>query len=87
MTTFLEDNNINYVNKNDKPTEVPQCRSVEDFFGFSVVRVYHRNRQVRDLEALTMQIRKLLQIFHLQLYRLQWPLFYKNFCEHTGLGP
>ena len=63
ITKFLDDNNIKYVNKNDNPTEVPHCRPVEDFFGLLVARVYHRNRQVRDVEALKRRIRKCLQIF------------------------
>ena len=38
--------------KEDNPTEVPQCRPVEDFFGLLATRVYHRNWVAKDVAAL-----------------------------------
>ena len=60
-TTFLSDNNIEYVKKEDNPTEVPQCRPVEDFFGLLATRVYHKNWVAKDAEHLKRRIRKCLR--------------------------
>ena len=57
-TSFLDRNNVNYVKKEDNPTEVPQCRPVEDFFGLPATRVYHRNWVAKDVAALKRRIRK-----------------------------
>ena len=52
MTTdFVDQEGANYVEKEDNPTEVPQCRPVEDFFGL-LARVYHRNWVEADVAAL-----------------------------------
>ena len=44
--------------KEDNPTEVPQRRPVEDFFGLLATRVYHRNWVTKDVPALKRRIRK-----------------------------
>ena len=59
MTTdFLDQEKANYVEKEDNPTEVSQCRPVEDFFGFLAIRVYHRNWVKTEVAALILRIRK-----------------------------
>ena len=57
-TTFLDSKHVNYVAKSDNPTEVPQCRPVEDFFGLLATWVYHRNWVAKDVAALKRRIRK-----------------------------
>ena len=42
-TSFLDSKGVNYVRKEDNPTEVLQCRPVEDFFGLLATRVYLEN--------------------------------------------
>lgn len=59
-TNFLDDNNVNYVKKEDNPTEVPQCRPIEDFFGLLAERVYRGNWEATDAEALKRRIRRCL---------------------------
>ena len=59
-TTFLDNHNINYVKKKDNPTEFPQCRPVEDFFGLLAARVYRRNWEAKDVVTLKRRIRKCL---------------------------
>ena len=39
-TDDLDANGINYVSKEDNPTEVPQCRPAKDFFGLLSTLVY-----------------------------------------------
>ena len=59
MTTDIVDQEgANYVEKEDNPTEIPQCRQVEDFLGLLATRVYHRNWVATDVAALILRIRK-----------------------------
>ena len=57
-TDFLDTNNVCYVKKADNPTEVPQCRPIEDFFGLLATRVYHQNWIAKDVPALKRRIQK-----------------------------
>ena len=54
---FLEANGVNYVPKVINPTEVPQCRPIEDFFGVLATYVYAQNWIAKDTEALKRRIR------------------------------
>ena len=56
-TTFLNNKGINFVPKEINPTEVPQCRPIEDFFGVLATHVYARNWIAGDAEALKRRIR------------------------------
>ena len=55
-TDYLDANGINYVSKEDNPTEVPQCRLVEDFFGLLSTRVNEGNWVANNVEALKQRI-------------------------------
>ena len=56
-TDYLDANGINYVSKEDNPTEVPQCRLVEDFFGLLSTRVNNEGNWVaNNVEALKQRI-------------------------------
>jgi len=55
--SFLEANGVNYVPKVINPTEVPQCRPIEDFFGVLATYVYAQNWIAKDTEALKRRIR------------------------------
>ena len=59
-TTFLDNNNINYVKKENNPSEVPQYRPIEYFFGLLAECVYRRNWEAADAEALKRRIRRCL---------------------------
>ena len=62
MTTdFLDSKGVNYVRKEDNPTEVPQCRPVEDFFGLLATRVYEGNWVAKNTEALKRRIRRCIR--------------------------
>ena len=56
-TNFLNNKGINFVPKEVNPTEVPQCRPIEDFFGVLATHVYARNWIAGDAEALKRRIR------------------------------
>ena len=47
---------INYISKEDNPTEVPQYLHVEDFSGLLATRVYEENWVTNDVEALPRRI-------------------------------
>ena len=55
--SFLEKNEIKYVPKEMNPTEVPQCRPIEDYFGVLATHVYAKNWVAKDVEALKRRIR------------------------------
>ena len=55
-TRFLESHNIHFVSKEDNPTEVPQCRPIEDFFGVLAQYVYSKNWVAKDVESLIRRI-------------------------------
>ena len=57
-TDFVDQEGVNYVEKVDNPTGIPQCRPVEDFFGLLAIRVYHRNWVETGVAALILRIRK-----------------------------
>ena len=59
-TDYLDANGINYVSKEDNPTEVPQCRPVEDFFGLLSTRAYEGNWVANNVQALKRRIRRCL---------------------------
>ena len=56
-TNFLNNKGINFEPKEVNPTEVPQCRSIENFFGVLATHVYARNWTAGDAEALKRRIR------------------------------
>ena len=49
---------VNYVAKDLNPTEIPQCRHIEDFFGVLATHVYAKNRIAKDTIALKRRIRR-----------------------------
>ena len=57
-TDFLDSKGVSYVKKQDNPTEVPQCRVIEDFFGLLATRVYYWNWVAKDVLALKRRILK-----------------------------
>jgi len=59
--SFLESKGVNFVPKDINPTEVPQCRPIEDFFGVLARYVYARNWIAKDTEALKRRIRNCIK--------------------------
>ena len=47
-TAFLDQEEVNYVEKEESPSEVPQCLPVEDFFGLLATRIHPRNWVATD---------------------------------------
>ena len=56
-TTFMNNNGIKFVPKEVNPTEVPQCRPIEDFFGVLATHVYAQNWITGYAEAVKRRIR------------------------------
>lgn len=44
---FLNDNNINFVPRDSNPTDLPQCRPIEDLFG-QLAQVVYKNNWIAD---------------------------------------
>ncbi|KAL4490738.1 hypothetical protein ABPG72_021792 [Tetrahymena utriculariae] len=56
VTTFLKKKNINFVQKNDNPANLPECRPIEDFWSILKSKVYQHNWKARDTEQLQERI-------------------------------
>ena len=48
--------NVKFVQKEDNPHNVPECRPIEDFWSILKVEVYKNNWQAKDLDALRKRI-------------------------------
>lgn len=58
---FLSDNNIPFVPKDRNPTNLPQCRPVEDFFGQLSALVYQHGWKANSIKQLKTRIKKCLK--------------------------
>ena len=58
---FLRDSGVNFVAKEDNPTETPQVRPIEDFFGVLATNVYQGDWVAKDTEALKRRIQRCLE--------------------------
>ena len=56
--SFLESDGVNYVPNDLNPTEVPQCRPIEDFFKVLASHFYRKNWLAKATEALKKRIRR-----------------------------
>jgi hypothetical protein len=54
---FLAKNNIQFVPKERNPTNLPQCRPIEDYFGQLDTLVYKDGWRAKDLDELENRIR------------------------------
>lgn len=59
--TFLERQKIPYVPKNRNPTNLPQCRPIEDFFGYLSSMVYKNNWRAKNLKQLINRIKRCIR--------------------------
>jgi len=50
VTNFLQEKGVNFVLKEDNPTNLPQARPVEDFFGHLDQLVYAKGWEAKTLE-------------------------------------
>ena len=53
---LLKDNKVNFIPKHLNPTNVPQCRPIEDFFGYLKDIVYKNGWQAQDTKQLKRKI-------------------------------
>lgn len=58
---FLNKENITFVPKEHNPTNLPQCRPVEDFFGELSSLVYNKGWRAKTTKQLKTRIRKCLR--------------------------
>ena len=54
---FLENENVHFVPKDKNPTNLPQCRPIEDFFGSLSNLVYENGWAAKNMEQLKRRIR------------------------------
>jgi hypothetical protein len=58
---YLKHNNIRYVEKYRNPTNVPQCRPIEDFFGYLTHLVYAKGWRAESIPQLKRRIKYCLK--------------------------
>ncbi|XP_055625397.1 uncharacterized protein LOC129768048 isoform X1 [Toxorhynchites rutilus septentrionalis] len=58
---YLEEKKIPFVPKDRNPTNLPQCRPIEDFFGSLSALVYKNNWRAKDTKQLTTRIRNCIR--------------------------
>jgi len=46
---YLVDNNVNFVDKNDNPVNVPECRPIENFWSILKQQVYKNNWRAKTI--------------------------------------
>ena len=61
VTNFLREKNIPFVEYNENPTNVPQCRPIEDFFGYLSQLVYKGGWKAKDTKQLKRRIKKCMK--------------------------
>ena len=52
VTSYLTDQKINFVQKEDNPDNLPECRPIEDYWGILKDKVYEHNWQAKNLDQL-----------------------------------
>ena len=61
VVQFLNADNIPFVPKSRNPTNLPQCRPIEDFFGQLAQMVYKENWKAKNVKQLQNRIRNCLR--------------------------
>ena len=52
MINYLNENNVNFVRKNDSPVNVPECRPIENFWAILKQQVYKNNWRAKNVKQL-----------------------------------
>jgi len=60
VTAYLEEENINFGQKFDNPANVPEARSIEDFWSYPKKKVYKKNWGAQNLDQLATRIKYFL---------------------------
>jgi hypothetical protein len=55
---YLIENSINHMDKVDNPANLPECRSIEDFWSILKGKVYANNWIAKDIPTLKKKIKK-----------------------------
>ena len=53
---YLNENNVNFVRKNDNPVNVPECRPIENFWAILKQQVHKNNWQAKNVKQLYQRI-------------------------------
>lgn len=61
VTEYLTNENIAFIPKRYNPTNLPQCRPIEDFFGELSYLVYKKGWKAKNIKQLKTRIRKCLK--------------------------
>ena len=72
VVSFLQGESINFVAKKDNPTNLPQARPVEDFFGYLDQLVYERGWRAQNVAQLRRRIKLCLKKVDLDVVHAVW---------------
>ena len=66
---YLTEKNIGFVPKTRNPTNLPQCRPIEDFFGYMSGLVYNGNWQAENVSQLSRRIKRCIREIPQEYYQ------------------
>jgi len=61
VTDYMKAENVNFVQKNDNPPNLPECRPIEDFWAIVKCQVYKNNWQANNLDQLKRKIETVIR--------------------------
>ncbi|KAL4465543.1 hypothetical protein ABPG72_013992 [Tetrahymena utriculariae] len=69
VTKFLNEKQIQFVQKQENPANVPECRPIEDFWSILKGLVYQKNWQALSLEKLEIRIKNCIKKIDINLVK------------------
>lgn len=84
---FLENNEIPYVPKERNPTNLPQCRPIEDFFGQLSALVYKNNWRAENCKQLISRIKRCIEQMNLEAVKRSCTGIHKKLRQTAQNGP
>lgn len=83
----MKSQNVKFVDKYHNPTNVPQCRPIEDFFGLLTNVVYRNGWKADNLKQLQNRIRLCLRKFDMNIVKNTMLTVKKRLRKCALLGP
>ena len=87
MVGFLRDESIVYVEKENNPTNLPQPRPIEDFFGYLDQLVYDKGWTAKNTDQLIRRVKSCLKKVDMDVVRATLETVRKKLRQCAEEGP
>jgi hypothetical protein len=67
VISYLNENNVNFVDIDDNPANVPECRPIENLWGILKQQVYKNNWRAKNVKQLYQRIQYCLKNIDMKL--------------------